>query len=199
MRFFTLIFVGLMITQPIWAQSNTENSDANNTRYISDDLFIYMHAGPSREFRIIGSVTAGTKVDMLQIDEEAGYVEIIDERSRQGWVPVKFVSRTPSIRYVLEDSQRKLAQAQQKTEDLQGEIEALNTNFAESKQQKVLLNRQVTKQLEEIAELKRRISQKSKLDQMEWFTRGTILALISVLVGYILGRFARPKNKDRLM
>ncbi len=35
-------------------------------RYISDDLFTFMHSGPNNTYRIMGSVNAGSKVQLLQ-------------------------------------------------------------------------------------------------------------------------------------
>ena len=180
--------------------SATSNDDSANIRYISDDLFTYMRAGPSSEFRLLGSVSAGTEVRLLQVDREAGYVEIIDDRQRTGWVEMKFVSRNPSIRLTLKEKERELDDLQIRIDELTAEISAINGNLALSKEQKVDLNRQITAHLEEINDLNIRLSEKDKTDKMEWFTRGTILALISANVGFIMGLFGRKRRaKERLM
>jgi SH3 domain protein len=181
-------------------QSATSNDDSANIRYISDDLFTYMRAGPSPEFRLLGSVSAGTEVRLLQVDRDAKYVEIIDDRQRTGWVEMKFVSRNPSIRLTLKEKERELADLQIRIDELTAEISAINGNLALSKEQKVDLNRQITAHLEEINDLNIRLSEKDKTDKMEWFTRGTILALISANVGFIMGLFGRKRRaKERLM
>jgi SH3 domain protein len=181
-------------------QSATSNDDSANIRYISDDLFTYMRAGPSSEFRLLGSVSAGTEVRLLQVDRDAKYVEIIDDRQRTGWVEMKFVSRNPSIRLTLKEKERELADLQIRIDELTAEISAINGNLALSKEQKVDLNRQITAHLEEINDLNIRLSEKDKTDKMEWFTRGTILALISANVGFIMGLFGRKRRaKERLM
>ena len=38
-------------------------------RYISDDLFTFMHSGPNNTYRIMGSVNAGEKVKLLQVNK----------------------------------------------------------------------------------------------------------------------------------
>lgn len=38
-------------------------------RYISDDLFTFMHSGPNNTYRIIGSVNAGSKVQLIKTTE----------------------------------------------------------------------------------------------------------------------------------
>jgi SH3 domain protein len=159
-----------------------------------------MRAGPSPEFRLLGSVSAGTEVRLLQVDRDAKYVEIIDDRQRTGWVEMKFVSRNPSIRLTLKEKERELADLQIRIDELTAEISAINGNLALSKEQKVDLNRQITAHLEEINDLNIRLSEKDKTDKMEWFTRGTILALISANVGFIMGLFGRKRRaKERLM
>lgn len=39
----------------------TTSAQAEATRYISDNLFTYMHTGPSNQYRIMGSIDAGSK------------------------------------------------------------------------------------------------------------------------------------------
>ena len=55
----------------------TANSDGE-VRYISDDLFTFLHAGPGRNYRILGQVVAGTRVTLLQEDKENDFIEVID-------------------------------------------------------------------------------------------------------------------------
>ena len=41
------------------------NDSEGEIRYISDDLFTYLHAGPGRNFRILGTVVAGTRGTLI--------------------------------------------------------------------------------------------------------------------------------------
>ena len=67
-------------------------------RYISDDLFTFMHSGPNNTYRIMGSVNAGSKVQLLQANKDTGYTQIRDSRGRTGWVQSKFVTNQESIK-----------------------------------------------------------------------------------------------------
>ena len=67
------------------------SSDSQNTAYIVDNLYTFMHSGPSKNYRILGSVDAGTQV-MLLSDEDNGYFKIRDDKDREGWVEAKFVT-----------------------------------------------------------------------------------------------------------
>lgn len=197
MRFLILFFYATLFSSYSTAQSSsgvTVSFAEQEVRYISDDLFIFIHAGPGRDFRIVGSISAGATVSLLQVDRDAGYAEIQDDRERVGWVEAKFVSRTPSIRVNLEEASDKLELQQDDINTMQHRMNIALNNFTESEQQKIALNRKLTKTLEQNAELERRIIKKQRSDQMQWFTRGTVLALISVTIGFLLGLFRRKRG-----
>ncbi len=201
MRFLILLFSITFFHVYATVQSSSSDefvaeSGEQEIRYISDELFIFLHAGPGRDFRIVGSINAGTTISLLRVDREAGYAQIQDDRERIGWVEAKFVSRTPSIRAALEEASEKVETQQEQIRLMQDRMKRALDDLAISEQQKIALNRNLTKTLEQNAELERRIIQKGRSDQMQWFTRGTVLALISVLIGYFLGLFSRKKGKS---
>lgn len=193
-----LLFISIQTSAQTDVPSASQNSD---TRFISDDLFIYLHAGPGRDFRLKGSIGAGSKVQLLQVDEDKGFAEIIDERERRGWVESKFVSRNPSIRAQLSVMQTAVNNKQADVEKMQAEVKAMKQNVSQSNRQKTTLNRQITEQLEQISSLNRQIEQRERMSNMQWFTRGSVLAIVSVVIGYLLGLFGRKSgtSKDRLM
>lgn len=89
-------------------------------RYISDDLFTFMHSGPNNTYRIIGSINAGSKVQLLQANKDTGYTQVRDDRGRTGWVQSKFVTnqesmaiRLPRIEKELSEVKEQLANARQ--------------------------------------------------------------------------------------
>lgn len=56
-----------MLAAPTFAQD----------RYIADKLFTYMHSGPSNQYRILGSIDAGEKVKLIEVNKESGYIAIL--------------------------------------------------------------------------------------------------------------------------
>ncbi|MCJ8268688.1 MAG: TIGR04211 family SH3 domain-containing protein, partial [Psychrosphaera sp.] len=73
------------------AETNTQISTNTSVLgtpdgYIKDDLFIYFHSGSSKKFKILGSITAGVALQMLDVNEETGYVQIKDDKGRTGWI-----------------------------------------------------------------------------------------------------------------
>lgn len=200
MRFLILFFSITLSYSYANAQSSSSDmivpNEEKEIRFISDELFIFLHAGPGRDFRIIGSINAGTTISLLQVDRESGYAQIQDDRERTGWVESKFVSRGPSNSMALAEARKKIETQQEEIKAMQARINSAVNDFAKSEQQQIVLNRSLTKILEQNAELERRIAQIGRSEQMLWFTRGAILALISVVIGYLLGLFGRKKGKS---
>lgn len=204
MRFSILLFSILLVyslfSHQTMAQStpseSANSSEQEDIRYISDELFIFMHAGPSRNFRILGSIYAGTKIAILQIDEEAGFVKVRDDRGRTGWVENDFVSPEPSIRVAHERATKRLASQETSLNSLQTQLSQALKERNEAEQKIVVMNNELSESIERNADLTTHIEQKAQIDQALWFTRGTVLALISVIIGFLLGLFARKRNKS---
>ena len=195
LAFLTVVF--LLLSPLSSAQETEQETDApREVRYISDELFIYLHAGPGRDFRILGSITAGTTVSLLEVDSSAGYAQIEDDRGRTGWVESKFVSRIPSIRAELTQARERVAEQQIEVDEALNAMRKAKRDRQDAEEQRLSLNRSLTKSLEEKAELARVIDRKDRNDQMRWFTRGTVLALVSVLLGFLLGLYARKRGKS---
>lgn len=198
-----LFIIALPFVSEAQEEQNTKPSASlteEDTRYISDELFIYLRAGPGPDYRLLGSITAGTRVSLLNVDREAGYAEIIDDRQRTGWVEIRFVSRIPTIRYQLEDMQAEVSSKDTQMQQMQAEVDAVMKNLEKFDSQKAELNRKISQQLEEIGRLNEQIAKRERANNMQWFTRGAILAGVSILFGYLLGLFGRKRNNsDRLM
>ncbi len=211
--FFSILGIFLLISEPAFAQQDTSepnattqdqqqepNDQSGDFRYISDDLFTYLRSGPGTNYRLLGSVNAGTKIQLLQVDNEKGYAEVIDNRQRTGWIETRFISPTPSIRNEFKALQVEVKEKEQSRLDMQKKLEAATQNLSKSDEQKSSLNRQVTQQLEDIARLKEQFEQRERANSMEWFTRGAILAIIALVLGYFMGLIGRKrKNSNRLM
>jgi SH3 domain protein len=155
-----------------------------------------MHAGPGRNFRILGSINAGTTISLLQVDEDAGYSKIKDDRERTGWVESKFVSNTPSIRVSFEEVSKKLNEQQKGYTTMQKKMNTALRELTESEQQKSLLDQNLSKTLKKNAELEKRLAQQDSKVQIEWFTRGAIVVIASIIIGYLLGLFGRKRRKS---
>ena len=57
-----------------------------DTRYVSDNIFTYIHNGPGTQYRILGSVKAGEPLEVKAVNNDAGFTQVVDGRGREGWI-----------------------------------------------------------------------------------------------------------------
>jgi len=194
-----IVLIFLFITSSllsVQSLAQEPNDSEGEIRYISDDLFTYLHAGPGRNFRILGSVVAGTRVSLLQEDSENNFVEIIDDKQRTGWVDAQFINVNRSVRELVPGLQQKVEQTEK--------------TILQQRQNNDLLNQQIADLTSQNTNLKKKLSDAEKVNtkttqtladydqtaQMEWFTRGGIVAVISLLLGIILTYLPKKRRRN---
>ncbi|WP_194437441.1 TIGR04211 family SH3 domain-containing protein [Vibrio fluminensis] len=166
-------------------------------RYISDNLFTYMHSGPSNQYRIIGSVDAGEKVKLLSTNKENGFSEVVDNRGRKGWVSSKFVTaqesmttRLPRLEKELTEVKAKLANANENADKekagLVDSLETSNSQISQLKKSNSEMNQQLLASQSEVRDLRAKLDTQKDDLLMKYFTYGGGVAGIGLLLGLIL-------------
>lgn len=175
--------------------------------YISDDLYIYMHTGPGTEYRILGSVGAGTKVSIITNNASAKYTQIIDNKGRKGWVETKFVSHKASLKVVVPTLEAELAQVKSalesatsdskaKTQTLIESLDLRNSQLKELEQHSNDLNQKLIDAQSELRELNAKLDTQKDDLLMRYFTYGGLVAGGGLLLGLILPHIL-PRRKKR--
>lgn len=169
-----------MLAAPTFAQD----------RYIADKLFTYMHSGPSNQYRILGSIDAGEKVKLIEVNKESGYSHIADERGRTGWVESRFITREvsntlrlPALEKELEEVKKLLANARQNADSekagLAESLELRNQQIADLERNYADISKQLTDSQSEIRELRAKLDTQKEDLLLKYFTYGGGL-LVSV-------------------
>lgn len=186
---YRLIFVSFFIT--FSAVSTAE------TGYVSDEVYTYLHTGPSAKFRILGSIKAGAPITILEKSEDQKYTKVSDLKGREGWVMSEFISTQESLKQKYaalqlsldnqlasnEDLTRETSTVKEKTSQLQQEIDALTSQLAKAKNDITDVEAQLTGEDHEI--------------KIQWFTRGGLLVLFSFLIGVVVSSlFSKKKSKS---
>jgi SH3 domain protein len=172
------------------------NDSEGETRYISDDLFTYLHAGPGRNFRILGSVVAGTPVTLLQEDTEKNFVEIIDDKQRTGWVDAEFINESRSVRSLVPGLQQQVETTEKTIVQQRESNDLLNQQIADLTLQNTNLKKKLSDAVKENAKTTQTLADYDQTAQMEWFTRGGIVAVISLLLGIILTYLPKKRRRN---
>ncbi|GHZ96299.1 hypothetical protein VCSRO177_3159 [Vibrio cholerae] len=184
-----------MLAAPTFAQD----------RYIADKLFTYMHSGPSNQYRILGSIDAGEKVKLIEVNKESGYSHIADERGRTGWVESRFITREvsntlrlPALEKELEEVKKLLANARQNADSekagLAESLELRNQQIAELERNYADISKQLTDSQSEIRELRAKLDTQKEDLLLKYFTYGGGVAGIGLLLGLVLPHII-PRRK----
>ncbi|WOT07035.1 TIGR04211 family SH3 domain-containing protein [Shewanella youngdeokensis] len=169
---------------------------ANQTSYISDDVFTYIHGGPGKQFRILGSVEAGQKVTSLE-EQQDDYSKIVDHKGREGWVLSKLLSPDVSLREQLPALQAELTQTKA---ELANALTTTDSNAQELTQLKAQLAK-VQKELasssedRDVAQLKLATMQEN--ERFEMWQQGGFIAAGGLILGIILVYLPRPQRKPK--
>lgn len=193
-----LLWMSALISLPLQAES---------VRYVSDDLFTYLHSGPSNQYRILGSVNAGDNVKLLQ-QSDKGFSQIQDSKGRTGWIDSKFISSTPSVKERIPVLESKITTLNARLSELDkqraNEKETFE-NTLDSRQQRIDLLTEENQTLKtalttlqaENDQLSQRMDEEQNDLLMRWFSYGGVVAGIGLLMGLILPHLISRKPKRR--
>lgn len=169
--------------------------EASSSHYIRDDLFVFLHAGPGRNYRILGSIEAGTPITLLENNREAEFSQVKDDEGRTGWVETRYVSNTMSMAEQLPVLSEQLADSQAKLQAARGENAQLRQQLNEARQSVAQLTQQTEEQAREMTALSAKIERADQDELVRWFTRGGMVAGAGILLGVLLTYL--PKKRKR--
>ena len=192
--------------------ATTTESKPLGDRYVSDDIYTFLHGGPGKQYRILGSVKAGDKVQFLALDASGKYAQIIDGKGRTAWILGKELQTAPSYRAQVTTLQEQLRQLQLKMDNIDSDQAR---ELKEKRERLTLLEQQVSQQEQQLAEQGKELQalrqQKQKLQQdlgtkeqdqqYRWWREGGYIAGVGLLLGLLLPYLPRPRrrSKDRWM
>ncbi|AUI85254.1 arylsulfatase [Vibrio azureus] len=176
-------------------------------RYISDDLFTYMHSGPNNTYRIMGSVNAGEKVKLLQVNKDTGYTQVRDSRGRTGWVQSKLVTnqesmaiRLPRTEKELEEVKKQLANARQNSDTekagLVQSLENSNNQISNLEKRYTEISEQLTSVETENRKLRAKLDTQKQDMFMKYFAYGGGVAGLGLLLGLLLPSLIPRRKKS---
>ena len=118
-----LIGTLLAITAPSEAQEAQQTSEAqpaSSDRWVSDTLSTYVRSGPTDGYRIVGTLTSGQKVELL--DTSGDYSQVRGENGDRVWI------RSADLQEVPGQAER-LPELEQKVAELSGELETIDDSW----------------------------------------------------------------------
>lgn len=130
LQFISLLALLTLLCTPLAAQE---------TRYVSDDVFIVLHAGPGSNYRWLGRLIPGTELVEQRRSTDGNWAEVRTRRGTLGWVQAEYLAseppaqaRLPAVVRQLEDAQRDGADLRRNLASAQAERDALRAQLDES-------------------------------------------------------------------
>ena len=174
-------------------------------RYVSDDVVIYMHSGPTQKYRITGTIKVGNAVTTLKSNSETKFSLVKTDSGRTGWVKDNELQSTLPAKSILPTVQKQLQEAQKK---LQNIAEENNKKYAAEKQSIIDKDNLIAKLVSEKQTLQQMITElkasnleldllqdtKDERVKMEWMMYGGSVLFFGLLLGLLIPALPRRKK-----
>jgi len=161
--------------------------------YISDDLFVYMLAGPGKNYRILGSITAGDEIKLTGTVEN-DYSQIIDSKNRTTWVESKYVNKSSGLRAVVAELNGKLASSEDGGMLLSEQLTNAQNKITELDQSQQELNKELNQLKQQLSVSQEKLGNQDTDLKKEWFFNGAIVLFIGLILGLVIPRLPTRKK-----
>lgn len=121
------------------------------SRYVSDRTIVELRRGPSIEYLILRNLEAGTRVEVLEQDEAAGYSRVkLADQDTEGWMLTRYLTAEPIARERLAVAERSLTAARERVSalevenrELDGALEAARTELEQARSEQTSATREL--------------------------------------------------------
>ncbi len=183
--FRVLISITLLLST---SPAHAEDSELTKAGYISDNLSIFMHAGPGTNYKITGTINAGSPVSITGKNTN-DYAEIVDAKNRTAWVEAKYITETAGLRVTVAELNNQLTSNTDFTQQLDGEVNELKGTISNLEQQNKLLSQDAEKLNKALAETSSKLKGQDTDIQKQWFFAGAVVLGFGLILGLILPKF----------
>jgi SH3 domain protein len=161
--------------------------------YIIDKLSTFIHTGPSTNYRILGSVTAGASIKITGLQEN-NYSEIIDDKSRKAWIETKYVTKNPGLRINIVKLNEKISNNNSVTSQLDGQINTLTSKVDTLLSEKKALTNELQVISEKLSQTRAKVNDQNTNIKKQWFFTGAAVLGVGLVLGLILPRLLTRKR-----
>ena len=177
------------------------------TQYVSDDLTIFMHSGPSLEYRIIGSLQVGARLNALEYNEATKFMQVKTAAGKTGWVKSSELQQLPPAKVLLPKIQKELNVSKNKLEKINSKNKENLSTKEKSITQKDRLITQLKGEKKKLqssidtlealnVELEILKETKESRMRMEWLMFGGSILFFGIIFGLILPFLPRRKKRN---
>jgi len=156
---------------------------------VKEELRLNVRTGPGVQYRIIGVLQTGDKVQVLSRGE--GWTEVRSENRESGWIPVGYLQPIPPARIALAEREVENAALEKRLAALTESESQLRTAHEE-------VSSRDAEQQAEIARLTREnLELRAGARWPEWIT-GAGIVLVGMILGAIVARGSGRRRHQRI-
>lgn len=145
LRTLALVVICLSISPLAQAQS----------AWVTDQFEITLRSGPSTSNAIQLMVSSGTRLEVLERDEENGYTRVRTQGGTEGWVLTRYLMSEPSAREQLQNLTSQLTSANTRGSSLNSQLSAVRSEYDAAQNRIQQLERDNSRLEQELAEIRR--------------------------------------------
>ncbi|MFL9813242.1 SH3 domain-containing protein [Stutzerimonas sp. VN223-3] len=178
---------------------------AVNERWVSDSLNTYVRSGPTDGYRIVGSLTSGEKVELL--DTQGDYSQVRGENGDRVWIRSSDLQDMPG-------QAERLPELEQKVVELSEELKTIDDNWKarvlgmqetldsrkalidELEARRKALDEALTVTESELRDAQARLGDENNQVLMRYMVYGGSIAGAGLLAGLILPAMTRGRKRN---
>ena len=187
--FFPLLVLFLLLTIAVQKTAYSKNIQG----YISDTIPTYVHSGPGKEYRIIGTISSGSEIQITGKSKN-DYSEIINEKGKTVWLESKYVTDKPGFRVIIAQLNSKLADIEGSSSEASERLMRANKNVNKLSTEKIQLNDEISTLNKTLSELNFKIKDQDTSIKKEWFFNGAIVLCLGLILGLVIPRLSSNKR-----
>ena len=138
---------------------------AQDIQYVSDQLIITMRTGQGSQYQILKTLPSGTRLEIMETNEETGYTRVRLADGTEGWVLSRFLTEEPIAREKLAAAQSKLQRLTDQNNALKEELANLKKSATELETERNTLLSQSESAKTELERLNQVAAQPIQLDK----------------------------------
>lgn len=195
-KFAVIVALSLCTHATFGFQASNDVTPTAQPSYIKENLIIYMRSGPSDQYRLIGSISAGETINIVTTNDDGSFTQVQDNKGREGWIESKWITNEPPAEVAVAEYQTQISRLTEEKNTLATQLD--NAQLTHDRQLANIdtLNEKITQQAQEIAQLSAQVEQQSGEELRAWLTRGGILVAGSIVLGMLLTMLPRGRKRN---
>lgn len=149
----------------LWLVTVAAPLAAAETRYVTDQHEFHLRAGESTRYRILRTLSSGTRVSVLGINQRTGYAQVRTEDGTSGYILTRYLQEEPSAREALVTLRERLAEIEQAPDQLAARLGELQQEYAELDAANQSLQRDKDLLEQELGEIRRASADVMRIDR----------------------------------